>query len=126
MAIRSRENLISAWAFLIGLILAIIAGIISGSSSHSGATWILALLALLGLTVGYFVSEKEVKTFLLASVSLVIVSFAGIQGLILDAAIRGVAIGPVVSAILSALLVLFVPATIVVVIKTIFSISTIK
>ena len=122
MPVKARENLISAWAFLIGLILAIVVGIVSGKRT---SPWILGVLAVLGLIVGYFVSEKEVKTFLLASVSLVIVSFAGIQGLVLDAAIRGVAIGKIVSSVLSALLVLFVPATIVVVVKTIFSLSTI-
>jgi len=125
MSIRARENVISAWAFLIGLILAVLVGIISASRTTPNS-WILGILALLGLVVGYFVSEKEVKTFLLASVALVIVSFAGIQGLVLDAAIRGVAIGKFVSSVLSALLVLFVPATIIVVIKTIFSLSTIS
>ncbi len=123
MPIRARENLVSAWAFLIGLILAIIVGILSGSKTSQ---WILGILALLGFVVGYFVSEKESKTFLLASVALVIVSFAGIQGLVLDAAIRGVAIGRILTSVLSALLVLFVPATIVVAIKMVFSISTIS
>ena len=122
---RARENVISAWAFLIGLILAVLVGIISASRTLLNP-WILGVLAILGLIVGYFVSEKEVKTFLLASVALVIVSFAGIQGLVLDAAIRGVAIGKFVSSVLSALLVLFVPATIIVVIKTVFSLSTIS
>lgn len=122
MVIKSKENVIGAWAFLAGLILAIILGIISGRNSNPV---ILGVLAILGLVVGYTVSEKEVKTFLLASVSLVIVSFAGIQGLVLDAAIRGVPIGGLISSILSALLVLFVPATIIVAVKTVFSLSTI-
>ena len=122
MAIRARESVISAWAFLFGLILAIVVGLLSASRT-TGSPWIFSILAFLGLIIGYFVSEKEVKTFLLASVSLVIVSFAGIQGLVLDAAIRGVAIGKFVSSVLAALLVVFVPATIIVVIKTIFSLS---
>jgi len=123
MPIRSKENTISAWAFLIGIVLAVTVGLLSRSRT---SPWILGVLAILGLVVGYFVSEKEVKTFLLASVSLVIVSFAGIQGFVLDAAIRGVAIGKLVSSVLSALLVLFVPATIVVAVKTVFSLSTIR
>ncbi len=123
MPIKSRENLISAWAFLAGLILAVLTGMISGNRT---SPWILGVLAMLGLIVGYFVSENEVKTFLIASVSLVVVSFAGIQGLVLDAAIRGLPIGKMVSSILSSLLVLFVPATIIVVVKTVFSLSTVK
>lgn len=120
MPIRSRENLIGAWAFLIGVVLAVLVAIFAGQRTNP---FILGILALLGLIVGYFVAEKDVQTFLIASVSLVIVSFAGIQGLVLDAAIRGIEIGRIVSAILGALLVLFVPATIVVALKTVFSIA---
>jgi uncharacterized membrane protein (UPF0136 family) len=123
MPIKSRENLVGAWAFLIGLILAIAAGIFSGLKSNS---WVLGLLAILGVLVGYFVSEKESKTFLLAAVALVVVSFAGIQGLLIDAAVRGVTLGHVVSSTLGALLVMFVPAAIIVALKTVFAISTIR
>jgi len=120
MPIRYRENLIGAWAFLIGVVLAVLVGIFARTKTNP---LILGILAILGIVLGYFVGEKEVQTFLLTSVSLVIVSFAGIQGLVLDAAIRGVAIGKIVSSILGALLVLFVPATIIVALKTVFSLA---
>ena len=87
MPIRARENVIGAWAFLIGVILAVVVGIFAGSNINP---IILGVLALLGLVVGYFVAEKNIQTFLLAAVSLVIVSFAGIQGLVLSAAVLGV------------------------------------
>jgi hypothetical protein len=120
MPIRYRENLIGAWAFLAGIVLALIVGIFAGTKTNP---IVLGVLALLGLVVGFFVSEKNVQTFLLASVSLVIVSFAGLQGLILDAAIRGIDIGKIVSSVLGTLLVMFVPATIVVALKTVFSLA---
>ncbi|MBU1051684.1 MAG: hypothetical protein KJ718_03965 [Nanoarchaeota archaeon] len=120
MPIKYQENLIGAWAFLIGMILAVSVGIFGRNQTNP---LLLGILALLGLVAGYFVSEKEVQTFLLASVSLVIVSFAGIQGLVLDAAIRGIAIGRIVSSVLGALLVMFVPATIIVALKTVFSLA---
>jgi len=120
MVLKSRENLIGAWAFFIGIVLAIAVGIFVRAKTDP---LILGILALLGIVVGFFVSQNDVKTFLFASVSLVIVSFAGIQGVVLDAAIRGVEIGKMVSSVLAALLVLFVPATIVVSIKTVFSIA---
>jgi len=120
MAIRSRENLIGAWAFFVGIILAVAIGIIASDNINP---LILGILAILGLVVGYFVAEEHAKDFLLASVSLVIVSFAGIQGLVLSAAIVGIDIGSILSSILGALLVLFVPATIVVALKTVFCIS---
>ena len=120
MAIRSRENLIGARAFLIGVILAIVVGAIARENTNP---LILGVLALLGLVVGYFVGDKDSKTFLLAGVSLVIVSFAGIQGLVLSAAIIGIDIGEILASVMGALLVLFVPATIVVAIKTVYSIG---
>lgn len=120
MPIKSRENLIGAWAFLIGVVLAVAFGIFGRNQTNP---ILLGILALLGLVLGYFVAEKEAQTFLLASVSLVIVSFAGIQGLVLDAAIRGIAIGRIVSSVLGALLVMFVPATVIVALKTVFSLA---
>jgi len=124
MPIRSRENLIGAWAFLIGVVLAIIIGTFAtffGAGNISPT--LLALLAVLGLVVGYFVAEKDVKTFLLASVSLVVVSFAGIQGLVLSAALGQFDLNKFITTILGTLLFLFIPATIVVALKTVFSIA---
>lgn len=123
--IRARENVVGAWAFLIGLVLAILVGILAGSSliGVTISPLILGFLSLLGLILGFFVAEKDVQTFLLASVSLVIVSYMGISGLVLGAAISGFNIGRIISSILQTLLALFVPATIVVALKTVFSIS---
>ncbi len=118
--IRSKENLFGAWAFLIGVVLAVGMGILSfGVLSPV----ILGVLVVLGLVVGFInVSSKDVNTFLMAAVSLVIVSFAGLQG-IKGAEIIGIGIGSLVSSTLGALLVLLVPATVVVAIKSLFSIS---
>jgi hypothetical protein len=124
MPIRSRESLIGAWAFLAGIILAVVVGVFATFVGTANATPIvLSLLAVLGLVVGYFVSEKDVQTFLLASVSLVIVSFAGIQGLVLSAAVSGININELITSVLGALLFLFIPATIVVALKTVFSLA---
>lgn len=124
MAIKSRENLVGAWAFLIGIVFAIVTGVITGWFETGRINpLILGVLAGLGLIIGYFVAEKDVQTFLLASVSLVIVSYSGISGLVLGAALTGVSIGKVISSMLQTLLALFVPATIVVALKTVFSIA---
>tara|TARA_Y100000034_G_scaffold110572_1_gene142829 strand:- start:3092 stop:3475 length:384 start_codon:yes stop_codon:yes gene_type:complete len=125
MVIKSQENSLSAWAFLIGVILAVIGGVLTGNYTNP---IILTLIVVLGLIVGYFVAEKDVQTFLFASVSSVIASFAGIQGLATNVALTGITVsgvelGKMMVSILSALLFLFVPATIVVAIKTVFSIA---
>jgi len=125
MVIKARENLVGAWAFFAGLVIAILVGIFTAIIPQISIlnTFVLILLALLGITVGYFVAEKDVQTFLLASVSLVIVSYMGISGLILSAAVTGINIGVFASSLLQSLLALFVPATIVVALKTVFSIA---
>lgn len=120
MVIRSQENVVAAWAFSIGVMLSVIVGVFASNYSHQYLTWIFMVI---GLIVGYFVAEKDVKTFLLASVSLVIVSYVGVSGMVLNAAIQGGAVGKMISSILGTLLTLFVPATIVVALKTAFSIS---
>lgn len=127
MAITAKENSVGAWAFLIGIILAIIVGIFSRGSTNP---IILIIIVILGLVVGYFVSEKDVQIFLFASVSIVIASFAGIQGFATNIALTGITvagiqIGKMISSVLASLLFLFVPATIIVALKTVFSIAKI-
>ena len=121
MPIKYRENLISAWAFLIGIILALVVGVFSRQRT---SPIILGILAILGIVVGFFVDEKNIQTFLLASVSLVIVSFAGIQGGVLSAAILGIVnVNKLITNVLGALMFLLVPATIIVALKTVFSLA---
>ncbi len=124
MVIRARENLLGAWAFLFGVVLAIVIGLLAGLFSGIKITpLVMGVLSLLGIVVGFFVAEKDVHQFLLGAVSLVIVSYTGISGLILGAAISGFDIGRIIASVLQALLALFVPATIIVVLKSLFSIA---
>ena len=125
MALRSQENTIGAWAFLGGIILAMIVGVFTGSSPNP---LILMTIVVLGVIVGIFVAEKDGQTFLFASMASLIASFAGIQGLATDVALRGITVSgiqitKIMISTLGALLFLFVPATIVVAVKTVFSIA---
>ncbi|NCO11011.1 hypothetical protein CO038_04260 [Candidatus Pacearchaeota archaeon CG_4_9_14_0_2_um_filter_39_13] len=133
MVIRARENLVSAWAFLIGVILALGVGILSFGKLNP---FIFGIILVLGLIVGFFINveDRDAHSFLLASVSIVIVSFAGIsslQNLITFAGLRGITdvelvgleIGAYITGTLVALLMLLIPATIVVAVKSLFSIA---
>jgi hypothetical protein len=122
MTIRARENIIGAWAFLIGVTLAILGGVLS--SAFGGLnTAVLSILLVLGVIVGFVnVSPADMNQFLTASVSLVIVSFAGSSG-IRNLEFLNIGLGEIIAGTLGALLVLLVPATIIVVIKSLFSIS---
>ena len=78
--------------------------------------------------MGYFVAEKDVQTFLFAAVATVLASFAGIQGLASNVALTGITVsgaemGKIMASVLTALLFLFIPATIIVALKTVFAIA---
>ena len=105
----AKNNAIGAWAFLIGVILAVILGALELTSQGVVA----AIIVILGLIVGLLnIVDKEIKDFMLAGAVLVIVSALG------KAVLSEIAI---VSNITDALVMLFVPAVIVVSIKAIFS-----
>jgi len=121
---KSKENLFGAYAVLVGVVLALLLGFFQASFISARKDWIYATLALIGIIIG-FVSvsneSKEATTFLLASISLVIVSSMGQSNLILVGDF-----GVKIVVILNALLTMFIPATIVVALKTVFSVASIK
>lgn len=126
MPIKSRENLVGAYAFLISILLAVAVGIIIilFGPKESVTRVLTSVLAILGLVAGYFVPEKGVQTFLFASVSLVFVCFAGLQGGFLSAAVLGIiSMTKLLTNIFSALMFIFIPATIIVALKTVFSLA---
>lgn len=130
MVLKSRENSIGAWLFLIGIVMAIIIGIstlsfLSINAISIYSKQIYAILVLMGLTVGSTIKmeEKDSKTFMLAGAILVLVSKFGMESV--TGSLIGIGIGDTVVSTFSALLTLFVPATIVVSVRTIFSLSRI-
>ena len=107
------SNAIGAWAFLIGVILAVVLGLFQ--SSLGGAIWIPIVLVLIGLIVGLLnVGVGDTNAFLIASLALVIVAFMGSSVL---------SVIPQIAAILSALMVLIVPAAVIVALRAIFVIA---
>ena len=105
---------VGSWAFIIGVIIALIVGIFSGANAVTTT-----VLIVLGLIVGFLnVTGRETTPFLLAAISLVIVSSFG------GAALGGVpAIGDTLGGTLAALLTFVVPATIIVALKAIYALA---
>ena len=107
---KNNQNLIGSWAFLIGVVLAILLGAFGALTQTM--TWILVVI---GLIVGFLnVTDKETQPFLLSGAVLIIASAFGQQV---------VAVSPVFNRILESLLLIFVPATIIVAIKNVFSLA---
>lgn len=106
-------NTIGAWAFLIGVILAIILGIIG--INFKDATFLSWTLVILGVLIGLLnVTAKESYGFMVAGFILVAVGYMGAGVLSVIEVVRNM---------LSALLLLFVPATIVVTLRSVFAIA---
>jgi hypothetical protein len=119
--VKSRENLVGAFAFLVGVIFAVIMGILQKTVVGPSGNISYAFLMILGIIVGFLnTGDRDSITFLIASLSLVIVSGFGQSTLIY---VSTIPILSSLSSILGALVVMFVPATIIVALKVVFSIT---
>jgi len=121
--VKSKENLLGAYAFAIGVVLAVLFGLFNKPLDQAGGLFYTALVVI-GIIVGFMNTEgKSSVTFLMASLSLVIVGALGMEPL------RYIALNNYVidslRNILGSLLVLFVPVTIIVALKTVFSMAKI-
>ena len=109
------KNLIGGWAFLIGVLLALVVGVLSVFNIDMNTSLIAAILMGLGIIIGLLnITAKESMPFLLSGTALILASFFGMIS---------TSTVPVAGAILVALLEIFVPATIIVAIKNVFNLA---
>ena len=107
---------IGSWAFIIGVLIAVVAGFIDFGTASPTIT---SLLIVLGLIVGFLnVTGKETTPFLLATVSLVLVTKFGGDNL---GTIQTV--GPVLQKIFNEIMTFVIPATIVVALKAVYALA---
>ncbi len=110
----AKVNLLGSWAFLIGVIIAILVGLGVGVSLNPT---VVAVLVLLGLVVGLLtVGAKEVEPFILASIAFLLAAYIGDNVLGMVTLVN-------LSSVLQAIIALVVPATIVVALKEVFEIA---
>jgi len=111
---------IGGYAFLIGLVIAIIVGI-AGPNLGGWQVWLNSLLVIAGLLVGWLnVSRRETQSFGLLATMLIIAAYAGNASGIL-ASVQFV--GAWLQGVLAELLVFLVPAVVVAAIKGILEIG---
>ena len=105
------DNLIGSWSFIIGVVAAVILGVGIPAEYKTVLVWILFLL---GVVVGMLnVTAVETQSFLTSGSILALMAFLGLQVGVFSTA-------PLVSNVLSGILTLFVPATIVVALKAVY------
>jgi len=112
-----KENFrFGAWAFIIGLILAIIVAIISGTVVPQ---WAVIVLAILGIIVGFMnVTAGEAHKFLIAAIAFLL-SFKSLGDVLTTLALGWGGIG----IFFSLLSIFMAPAAAVVAIKALFALS---
>jgi len=100
-------NKIGGWTFVLGLVVAIIVGLIEFQNEI--LTWVLIAI---GLVVGFLnVTGEESEHFLMSGVVLIIATALGKET---------VSMVPMLANVLNSILLLFVPATIIVAAKNVF------
>jgi hypothetical protein len=110
------SNSIGSLSFLFGVVIAVLVGVISPGAAN---TTLISLLILLGIIVGILnITRKETNAFLMATVSLVIVSALG--GAVLG---QVALVGNYLEAVLMSILTFVIPATIIVSIKSIYTLA---
>lgn len=106
MAKKRSEDHVGSWAFLIGVILAVIFAFFTVQA------WVVWALVIIGIIIGLVnIKEEEVKPFMFAGTVFVIVSALGAQVFVGKAFLED---------FLSNMLYLFVPATLVVALKSLW------
>jgi uncharacterized membrane protein YccC len=115
MAKKIKGSTIGAWAFLIGIVIAVSIGVFSSQIIEPTQKIVVWILIFLGLVIGLLnITNKESSGFLLVSVALVIVSYFGRVILMII---------PILGNVLWALLILFIPTTIIVALKSVFEMA---
>jgi len=110
---KKKGNTLGAWAFLIGVIVAVVFGFLAMQ------TWVYWVLLVIGIIIGLLnIADVEAQPFLIAGAILVIVAQFG--GGVFSVENLGVVF---MENILQNLLLLFVPATIIVALKSVFGLA---
>jgi hypothetical protein len=114
---------VGGWAFILGVVIAIIAGLVSAFlGMYSG--YVLLVLVVLGLIVGFLnIKDKEVTGFLIAAIALMAVGTANLSSL--DSLTPGLTagLGTLVQNIVQYIAAFVAPAALVVALKEVFDIA---
>jgi len=73
---------VGEWAFILGVLIAVIAGVASGALNAVEAGYVTLALVILGLIVGFLnIGDKEIKDFLIAAVAVVLIGTANLTAI---------------------------------------------
>lgn len=109
---------IGGWAFIIGIVIAVLAGLVLPTNQ-----WVILVLAILGLIVGFLnVTAKESTPFLVAAIALVLST--NIFDAIVVKALGAGTVTTAVSTILENVGIFVAPAAVLVALRAIFALAS--
>lgn len=113
-------NQVGKWAFLSGVLIAVIMGIVAALSPGGlggSRSWLLFVLLILGFVIGFVnITAKEVQGFLIASIAVLVT--AGAAGLTNTAGIG--AIGAIIKNVVDHIVLVIGPAALVVSLRAVY------
>ncbi len=108
------NNSLGSWAFILGVLIAIISGLGAGALDATMQGYVGIVLVVLGLVVGFLnISAKEVTDFLIAAIALIAVGAANLSTIPL--------IGSYLASMVLYLAAFVAPAALVVALKAIYT-----
>lgn len=114
---------IGGYAFLLGAIIAILAGLAAGAGVQMATygAWITLVLVILGLIVGFLnIGDKETTPFLIAAIALIVLGSARLGSI--DVAIAP--IGSVLQSMVTMIAVFVAPAALIVSLKAVWNFAS--
>ena len=113
---KAKYNTIGEWAFLLGVVIAIIAGI-PGLVPEANMGLVATGLVILGLIVGLLnITQKESPTFLVAAIALLLAGTAGLDELPM--------VGAWIGGILTNIATFVAPAAVIVALKVVYELAS--
>ena len=108
---------LGGWAFILGVVIAIIAGLASGALDAMSAGYVTLALVVLGLVVGFLnIGDKEVNNFLIAAIAVVLLGTANLAVIPL--------IGMYLASMVLNVAAFVAPAALVVALKSVYNLSS--
>jgi hypothetical protein len=116
-----KAETIGRWAFIVFVIIAILAGIVAGVGGKAALGWVSLVMVILGIIVGLTtLTEKETMPFLTAAIALLVAN-AGAVFLVIDEVASP--LGSIINAILNNLAAFVAPAAIILAVKAIYNLA---
>ena len=117
-----KEQNYGSWAFIIGVVIAIILGLFGNMEFMIGIkTGIFYLLIIIGLVVGFYnMNQKEVFNFLIVAITLLTISAGGLQAAGLE---KVEIVKDIIPQILQYIVAFVAPAALVMALKALYDLS---